>query len=120
MPTGYPCKYRDPDGIYIGKAAIKRELSSGVVPMNLQHRSEQVHQKLKRGLPGYANDCNIPAIADTGAEENIISAVFARSIGLVPTGFGKRFKLGNSKQVYSSGTTIFSSLRRRIWTRHAY
>lgn len=119
MPTGYWSK-DNPDGILIEKAAIKRELRRGVVPTNLRHRSEQVYQKLKRGLPGYANDYNIPAIADTGAEENIISAAFARSIGLVPTGFGKRFKLGNLKQVHSSGTSISSSSRRRIWTRHAY
>ena len=60
-------------------------------------------QKLKRGIRGLVNGFSIAAIADSGADGNFITAVFAKERSLKIEGSPNNFKLGNSTWVKSLG-----------------
>ena len=53
--------------------------------------------KVKLGLPGFANDYEILALADTGSPRNVMSAAYAEQLGLNTTGTPCTFKLGDSR-----------------------
>ncbi len=59
--------------------------------------------KLKQGLVGFANGANIAAMADTGSRENIISAAYAKDLGLNVEGSPSSFKIGNAQKIQSLG-----------------
>ena len=59
--------------------------------------------KLKQGLAGFANGANTAALADTGSRENIISASYAKELGLKVGGSSSLFKIGNSQRIQSLG-----------------
>ena len=59
--------------------------------------------KLKQGLVGFANGANIAAMADTGSRENIISAAYAKDLGLKVEGSPSSFKIGNAQKIQSLG-----------------
>ncbi len=59
--------------------------------------------KLKQGLVGFANGADIAAMADTGSRENIISAAYAKDLGLKVEGSPSSFKIGNAQKIQSLG-----------------
>lgn len=69
-------------------------------------RAGPVHDpNTKRGLLGFVNGYQVPALADTGASQNVISASFAKEKGLVIELSHQPivFKLGNSTFTHSLG-----------------
>ena len=59
--------------------------------------------KFKQGLMGYANGADATAMADTGSRENIMSASYAKKLGLKVKGSASSFKIGNSQKIKSLG-----------------
>ncbi|KAG8529613.1 uncharacterized protein KY384_006250 [Bacidia gigantensis] len=80
---------------------------------NKNQDPQDSYHKVKRGLSGSINDCDIPAVADTGAEENIMSASFAGKMGLVLAGRGKTFKQGNSTLIESMGVNTIHFIEQK-------
>lgn len=59
--------------------------------------------KFKQGLVGFANGADIAAMADTGSRKNIISASYAKKLGLKVEGSPSPFKIGNAQKIQSLG-----------------
>lgn len=60
--------------------------------------------KIKQGLAGLANGYVVSAMADTGSRKNVISAVYAKNLGLKIQGSSSSFTLGSSRKAFSVGT----------------
>ena len=60
--------------------------------------------KSRIGLPGFLNGTRVSAIADTGSEQNILSAKYVQDLALDVQHSLQAFILGNSDNVQSSGT----------------
>lgn len=61
------------------------------------------NQKIRRGLRGLVNGFKVSAIADSGADRNVVTAAFAKRRSLEIEGSPAIFKLGNSTFVQSLG-----------------
>jgi hypothetical protein len=61
-------------------------------------------QRLKRFLPMFINGLRYNTTADTGSQENAISADEARRLGLKIHGKGRRFLMGNGTETISLGS----------------
>lgn len=61
------------------------------------------NQKTRRGLRGLVNGFKVSAVADSGANRNVITAAFAKQRSLKIEGSPATFKLGNSTFVQSLG-----------------
>lgn len=64
------------------------------------------NQKIRRGLRGLVNGFKVSAVADTGADRNVVTAAFAKQRSLKLEGSPAIFKLGNSKFVQSLGNIL--------------
>ena len=64
------------------------------------------YQKIRRGLRGLVNGFKVSAVADTGADRNVVTAAFAKQRSLKLEGSPAIFKLGNSKFVQSLGNIL--------------
>ena len=68
-------------------------------------------EKTKRGVSGFANGIRVSALPDTGAQDNFVSASFAKDKMLEVKPSSKSFKLGNYMEISSVGKQASSLLR---------